>query len=160
MSGHPTGLFLELKCLLRGPGARVFEALIEPDALAMWWGPAGFTTPEIAIDPTIGGAYRLGMQPPEGDMFLLTGRFLEIEPPSRLVYTFRWEEPDPDDQDTTVELSLREAGDATELALRQGEFATEARLELHRQGWTDGLEKLRDVIDSGAWAGAAGRPCS
>jgi uncharacterized protein YndB with AHSA1/START domain len=98
------------------------------------------------------------MQPPEGALFHLTGQFIEIEPPARLAYTFRWEEPDPDDQDTIVELSLHEAGDTTELTLRQGEFATEARFELHRQGWTDGLAKLRRLIDSGSWTGAAERP--
>jgi uncharacterized protein YndB with AHSA1/START domain len=160
MRGRPTGLFLELRCVLEDPSARVFEALTDPAALAVWWGPAGFTTPEIALDLTVGGAYRFGMQPPEGDLFHLVGEFLEIEPPSRLVYTFRWEEPDPDDQDTIVELSLHEAGDTTELSLRQGEFATEARFELHRQGWTDGLERLRELIDSGSWTGGAKRPAS
>jgi len=90
------------------------------------------------------------MQPPDGDLFHLSGEFLEIDPPSRLVYTFRWEEPDPDDRETVVALSLQPVGDATKVWLSQGEFATEARLALHRSGWTDSFEKLRELIDSDA----------
>jgi uncharacterized protein YndB with AHSA1/START domain len=92
------------------------------------------------------------MQPPDGDLFHLSGEFLEIDPPSRLVYTFRWEEPDPHDRTTVVTLSLNTVRNAyaTELSLTQGEFATDARLALHRSGWTDSLEKLRELLESGA----------
>jgi hypothetical protein len=34
--------------------------------------------------------------------------------------------------------------------LSQGDFATEARLELHRSGWADSFDKLRELIESGA----------
>ena len=47
------------------------------------------------LDLSVGGGYRFTMQPPDGDPFRLSGEFHEIAPPSRLVYTFRWEEPDP-----------------------------------------------------------------
>jgi uncharacterized protein YndB with AHSA1/START domain len=56
-------------------------------------------------------------------MFRLVGEFLEIDPPRRLAYTFRWEEPDPDDQETVVTLSLDALGDARRVS--QGEFASE-----------------------------------
>jgi uncharacterized protein YndB with AHSA1/START domain len=98
----------------------------------------------------VGGGYRFTMQPPSGDPFHLSGEFLEIEPPGRLVYTFRYEEPDPDDRETVVALSLDDVADATEVSLSQGEFATEARLALHRSGWTDSWEKLRELIEPGA----------
>jgi uncharacterized protein YndB with AHSA1/START domain len=90
------------------------------------------------------------MQPPEGEAFHLAGEFLEIDAPSRLVYSFRWEEPDADDRTTTVTLSLRDLGEATEVSLTQGEFATDARLELHRNGWTDSFDKLGRLLQSGS----------
>ncbi|MGI8676744.1 MAG: SRPBCC domain-containing protein [Nocardioidaceae bacterium] len=51
--------------------------------------------------------------------------------------------------ESVVRLSLDAVGDGTEVSLSQGEFATEARLALHRRGWTEGLERLRERIDSG-----------
>ncbi len=150
MDPRPSDLVLELECLLQAPPSHVFSVLTEPDELAKWWGPVGFTTPEIEVDLNTGGRYRFAMQPPEGDLFHLAGEFLEIDPPKRLVYTFRWEEPDPDDRETVVRLSLEAVEDGTRLTLWQGTFATQARVDLHRDGWTDSFEKLRDLIESGA----------
>jgi uncharacterized protein YndB with AHSA1/START domain len=128
------------------PAERVFELLTEPTELARWWGPHGFTTPEVQIDLRVGGGYRFTMQPPEGQAFHLSGEFLAIEQPTGLRFTFRWDEPVADDRDTLVELSLDSRGARTMLTLTQREFATEERLELHRSGWTDSLEKLSAVL--------------
>ncbi len=128
--------------------ARVFAAFITQDELAEWWGPKGFTSPSIDLDPRVGGGYRIAMQPPEGDVFHLSGEFLEVEPPDRLSYTFRWEEPTPDDRQTVVTLTLREVDGSTNVVLDQGVFATEERLALHTQGWTDSLERLYELVAS------------
>ena len=133
---------LRLRRLLPAPRERVFAALTRPEDLARWWGPRQFTTPEIELDLRAGGRYRFTMQPPEGDRFHLSGEFLEIDPPWRLVYTFAWEEPAPDDRETVVDLSLASTGTGTRLALSQGPFLTEERLALHRDGWSDSFEKL------------------
>ena len=87
------------------------------------------------------------MQPPEGQLFHLRGAFLEVDRPRRLSYTFEWEEPDRDDQETVVRLAFRGSGDVTELVLEQGPFATEARLDLHRAGWTDAFVRLDRHLD-------------
>ncbi len=148
MNAPAGNLVVQLKCVLGVPRELIFRMLTDPAELARWWGPHGFTTPEVDVDLRVGGVYRFGMQPPDGDLFHLTGEFLEIDPPSQLVYTFRWEEPDPDDQMTVVRLSLDDVGETTVLSLSQGEFATEARVSLHRSGWTDSLEKLRALTGS------------
>jgi uncharacterized protein YndB with AHSA1/START domain len=143
-------MVLVVKCVLRAPRERIFRTLTESAELAKWWGPQGFTTPEIDLDFRVGGHYRFGMRPPDGDLFHLSGEYLEIHPLSRLVYTFRWEEPDPDDRGTVVTLCHGDVRDATEVSLSQGEFATQARIELHRSGWTVSFDKLRELIESGA----------
>ena len=144
------GLVLRLRSVLAATRARIFQALTTPADLAAWWGPEGFGTTEMDLDLRVGGRYRFTMRPPEGEAFHLAGEFLEIDAPSRLVYSFRWEEPDPDDRTTTVTLSLRALGEATEVSLTQGEFATDARLELHRNGWTDSFDKLGRLLQSGS----------
>jgi uncharacterized protein YndB with AHSA1/START domain len=150
MSTPAGGLVLELQIVVDSPQERIFSALTEPAELARWWGPHGYSMPEIDLDLRVGGGYRFTLQPPGGDRFHLAGEFLEIDPPRRLVYTFRYEEPDPDDRQTVVTLSLEKVRHATEVSLSQGEFATEARRELHRGGWTDSLEKLCEITESSA----------
>jgi uncharacterized protein YndB with AHSA1/START domain len=135
------------RALPAGP-ERVFAAMTEPRSVVRWWGPAGFTMPAIELDLRVGGRYRFSMQPPAGDLFHLAGEFLEVEPPNRLVYSFRWEEPDPDDRETVVRLSLDAAGEGTDVSLWQGRFATQARHDLHRDGWTDSLERLGRLLEN------------
>ena len=144
-SGGPT---LRLDRVLPAPRPRVFRACIEPAELARWWGPQGCTTPEIDLDLRVAGRYRFGMQPPDGELFHLSGEFLAIEPLGRLEYTFRWEEPDPDDRETVVVMSLNDRGDSTEVVVVQSGFATEARRALHVDGWTDCLDRLQELMSS------------
>lgn len=120
----------------------MFAACVEPEQLAEWWGPAGFTTTSVDLDVREGGRYRMTMQPPDGEAFHLSGAYSVVEPPQSLVYTFEWEEPDPDDQETVVKLSFLDDREGTRLVLDQGPFATEARYALHEAGWTETLDRL------------------
>jgi uncharacterized protein YndB with AHSA1/START domain len=146
VTAQPSGMTLHMNRVLRAPRPRVFRALTQPGELAEWWGPSGFTAPSVEVDLRVGGSYRIAMQPPEGDLFYLSGEFREVDPPARLAYTFRWEDPDPDDVETVVTLSLRDRGESTELAFTQGAFATEERRALHDEGWTDGFGRLEELI--------------
>jgi uncharacterized protein YndB with AHSA1/START domain len=149
MNEQPGGLRLSLSCVIDAPRERIFGMLTEPAEVAKWWGPRGFTMPRTELDLRVGGRYRFWMQPPDGDLFHVSGEYLEISRPSRLVYTFRWDEPTPDDRETVVTLLLRvpAALGGTEVSLSQESFTTEERLELHRGGWTDSLARLREVIE-------------
>jgi uncharacterized protein YndB with AHSA1/START domain len=148
MTAQPSDLALHMQRVLPAPRALVFKACTDPDQLAKWWGPSGFTAPGVEIDLRVGGGYRIAMQPPDGDLFYLSGEFREVDPPARLAYTFRWEDPDPDDRETVVTLSLRDLGESTELDLTQGVFATDGRRALHDQGWTDSLDRLHGLMSS------------
>jgi uncharacterized protein YndB with AHSA1/START domain len=139
-------LTLELKRDLPATRSAVFKAFSDPTELAKWWGPQGFTTRSMEFDPRVGGTYRIEMQPPEGDSFYLTGEFREVDPPDRLAFTFVYEDPDPDDVETVVALSFRDLGESTEVAFTQARFKTEARRELHREGWTDSFDRLEQLI--------------
>jgi uncharacterized protein YndB with AHSA1/START domain len=146
MASRPDGLTLELTRVLAAAPPVVFGAFTDPRELAKWWGPEGFTTPSLDFQPRVGESYRIEMQPPDGDSFHLAGEFREVDPPTRLAYTFTWEDPDPDDVETLVTLSFRDLGESTEVALAQGPFRTQARLTLHRNGWSDSFDKLERLI--------------
>jgi uncharacterized protein YndB with AHSA1/START domain len=139
-------LFLELKRVLPASPSVVFEAISDPSKLAQWWGPQGFTNPSVEFRPRVAERYRIEMQPPDAPPFHVSGVFREVDPPLRLAFTFAWEEPHPDDVETRVELSFRDLGNGTEVIVTQGAFQTDARRELHRNGWTDSLDKLARLL--------------
>jgi uncharacterized protein YndB with AHSA1/START domain len=141
-------LTLEIKRLLSAAPSVAFAAFSEPNELAKWWGPQGFTIPSMEFDPRVGTTYRIEMQPPEGDSFNLIGEFRDVDPPARLAFTFVWEDPDPEDVETLVGLSFRDLGGSTEVALTQGPFKTDARRSLHRDGWTDSFDKLEHLMSA------------
>ena len=142
---------LHLKRVLPAPRELVFRMHAEPDLLARWWGPKGFTAPSVELDVREGGRYRIAMQPPEGDRFFFSGEFREVDPGTRLVYTFRWEPPDPDDRETIVVVSLRDRGGSTALTVDQEPFANDARRALHEQGWNESLDRLEELIGNHDW---------
>ena len=145
-AAQPTGLMLELTRVLPAPPSVVFGVVSGASELAKWWGPKGFTTPDLDFDPRVGESFRIEMQPPEGDRFHLTGEFREVDPPARLAFTFMWEPPDPEDVETLVVLAFRDLGDSTEVSFTQGPFKTEERLALHRDGWSDSFDKLERLL--------------
>lgn len=145
---EPPRLTMSAERLFGAPRARVFDALTTPERLRQWWGPQGFTAPSVEVDLRVGGRYRIAMRPPEGDVFHVTGAFLDVAPPGRLAYTFRWEEPHPDDRETVVTISLDRRAATTLLSVRQGPFATEARRDLHQEGWRESLERLGELLSA------------
>ena len=111
---EPADLTLELTRVLPAPPEAVFAAFSEPEELAQWWGPEGFTIPSVDFRPRVGASYRIEMRPPEDESFYLKGAFRAVDPPTHLAYSFVWEPPDPDDVETIVDLRFREAGESTD----------------------------------------------
>ena len=145
MSVAPNDLTLHLERILPAPRRLIFRMLTVPSLVARWWGPRGFTA-SVALDLRVGGEYRIAMQPPEGNAFFLVGEFRRVDAPNELSYTFRYEDPDPDDQETIVTLRLEEHDECTELTLDHGPFVTAPRRVLHTQGWTETLDRLGELV--------------
>jgi uncharacterized protein YndB with AHSA1/START domain len=139
---QPTGSQLHLEKVLVVPQEQVFAAFVDAEQLRRWWGPTGFTVQGLQFDAVEGTDYRIAMQPPDGDVFHIRGTFRAVEPPHRLTYTFNYEEPDPDDQETLVTLTFESTDGGTRVTLDQGPFRTAARLGLHRDGWRETLERF------------------
>lgn len=137
---------LQLEKIVAASRERVFAAFIDAEQLRRWWGPAGFTVQRLQFDAVEGADYRIAMQPPDGAVFHIRGSFRAVEAPRRLIFTFIYEEPDPDDQETLVTLTFEPTDLGTRVILDQGPFKTPARLELHRDGWTDTLERFAQSL--------------
>jgi uncharacterized protein YndB with AHSA1/START domain len=120
----------------------VFRAWTDPAELASWWGPGEFTCPEANVDLRPGGNYRLVMRPPEGDAMVLIGTYREVQPPERLVYTWKWESGWPDPTELVVKVEFRDLGEKTEVVLKQEGMTSEDGVGMQRWGWDGGLDKL------------------
>lgn len=69
------------------PRERVWRAWTDPNELAAWWGPHGYTNPAVEADFRPGGRLRIVMRSPDGVDFPAVGEILAVDPPSRLVFT-------------------------------------------------------------------------
>ena len=132
---------LQVSHTFAAPREKVFQAWTEPEALKKWWGPVGGSTPVVEVDLRVGGRYRFGMQFPDEEIFYVNGIYLEVQPPEKLVFTWRWEKPDMDFGDSQVTIEFHQQDNATQVTLRHEGFPTPEICQKHRQGWSDFLEK-------------------
>jgi uncharacterized protein YndB with AHSA1/START domain len=139
---------VEITRVIEAPRDDVFQAWTDPAELRRWWGPGEFTCPEADVDLRPGGSYRLVMQPSAGDAFVLGGTYREVQPPERLVYTWRWETgPAADGSESLVTVEFRALGDErTELVLTHSDFPASHGASPYQMGWEGGLEKLEALL--------------
>jgi len=134
------------------PRELVFKAWTEPERLARWWGPRGFTAPVCEVDARPGGAIRIHMRGPDGAVYPMTGVFHEIAEPERLVYTsvaLEDEEGGPQLEVLTT-VTFAEQNGATTLTLRavvvKSTPAAAAALDGIEEGWNQSLDRLAATI--------------
>ena len=149
MSLDQTGTMLQISRVFAAPRKKVFAAWTTPEALKQWWGPKGATTSVIEMDLQEGGAYRFGMQFPGQAIFYVRGIYKEVSPPERIVFTWRWEQPEMDfgESQVTIEFRVREAG--TEVTLRHEGFPNGEIRRSHNEGWSDFFDKYADLLQKG-----------
>lgn len=118
------------------PAERVYAYFTDPGLLVRWFCPNPDlpTTAELDVRP--GGGWRVEM----GD-WVVGGSYVEVEPPSRLVFTFDWE--DDDEAATTVTVQITPEGDATRLVLEHEEYANDSA---HEEGWLLTLARLDRLL--------------
>lgn len=119
---------------------QVFAALVEPARLTRWWAE------EATTEPRSGGEYHLAWPAIGRD---LRGRYLEFQPPSRLVMTWKWDQ-EPDRPERKVAFAVDERGSGCLLTVEhgtygEGEAEAEDR-ESHLDGWMHFLGRLRTVM--------------
>jgi uncharacterized protein YndB with AHSA1/START domain len=119
--------------ILPAPPDRVWAALTRAEALAAWFWPASFGT-HIEMDKD---GYRIEAKHP---VMAVSGRYVEVDPPRRLVFTWRW---DGDDDESLVTMELEPVGEHTQLRL-----VHEPHTNAHEQGWNDCLDRLPGFLTS------------
>ena len=148
-----TALQLRLERVIRAPRERVFEAWTRAEDLARWSAPAGMTIEGGTLDLRVGGEWGVVMLEPDGTRHEAFGRYLEVTPPSRLVYTHAWHSADgpgsSPETTLTVEL-IAESATTTRVVLTQVGFAAKASRDGHAEGWSSTLDRLEEMFARGA----------
>lgn len=75
--------------LIDAPRERVFQAFIDPEQLARWWGPKDFSNTFQTFDPRPGGAWRFVMHGPDGKDYANESVFVAVDSPSQIVFDHR-----------------------------------------------------------------------
>lgn len=133
--------------VLDAPRALVFKTWTQPEHIARWWGPQGYTTIRCDMDVRVGGAYRCGMRSPAGTEHWKRGVYHEIVAPERIVFTFAWEDADGNlGPELLTTVTFAEEGTRTRLTLRQTGFATVDGRDDHVGGWTSCLERFAEYL--------------
>jgi len=128
------------------PRELVFNAWLEPEQLAQWWGPEPLHTPldSIEIDPRPGGVFRTTMFSRDGAQeFPLAMRFREIVAPERLVYAW---EPQRGLGAGELTVTFAERDGRTEMTTYYVGEATEAIMRMSQEGWGTQLDKLHALV--------------
>src|SRR6187455_3503277 len=97
-----------------GPARIVFEAWTKPELFRQWWAPKsmGMVLRSCEMDVRVGGKYRLEFEP---DAMAFFGRYVEVTPPSRLV----WTNDEGGDGGPVTTVTFEERGGKTLLVLRE-----------------------------------------
>ena len=136
---------LVVRKTIRASAERLFEAWTKPEQLKMWWGPRNVACTGAELDLRVGGKYRIGNQFPDGKIVWIVGEFERIEPPNKLVYSWRIESEAQDAERITVEFAA--LGDATEVIVTHERIANATARDQHRQGWNGCLEGLTEYVE-------------
>lgn len=124
------------------PPDTLFRAFTDPEALRQWWGPRDFRIATIEFPAEVGAVYRVTLTAPDGSTWAHEGRFLEVDPPRRLVYTWQWTDGPLARVETLVELTFADASGGTLVTVSHSRFVSDVECELHVDGWDDTFARL------------------
>lgn len=121
------------------PIDEVFALFVDPELFVLWMADAA------TLDPVPGGTVR--WTHPNGDT--VAGRYVEVDPPRRVVFTYGWERADvqipPGSTTVEVDLTPRPDGGTTVRLVHRG--LDDDAADAHRGGWAHYLDRLRRTAE-------------
>jgi uncharacterized protein YndB with AHSA1/START domain len=147
-----TSYELTISRVFDAPRELVYQAFVDPDQLAQWFGPVGFVVPRdtVAVDARVGGYQRFVMVSADDDSVRspVDATFTEVVENELIVGEQRAEGIPGVDGVATMTLRLEfhdEPGGKTRLELRQGPFTEQLR-DNSQDGWMSSFTKLDDLL--------------
>jgi uncharacterized protein YndB with AHSA1/START domain len=136
---------LRIERIFHAPADTVFDAWTSEEVLRRWWHTErGWETAEAEVDLRVGGVVPVVMRDPDTEIeYGGGGRYTEIEPPSRLAFTWIW---DGDTKRTLIELDFTETDGVTTVNFTHSGLWDEEAVRSHEDGWLKLFDNLERIL--------------
>lgn len=133
--------------VLRAPPERVYRAFLDPEAMAKWLPPHGFTCKVLHMDARVGGSFKMAFTNfGNGGGNSFGGEYLALVPAEKIVYTDRFDDPNlPGVMTTTITFKPVLCG--TELLAVQEGIPAVIPVEMCYLGWQESLSQLAALVE-------------
>jgi uncharacterized protein YndB with AHSA1/START domain len=138
---------VRLHRVLRANPERVYRAFLEPDAIAKWLPPYGFTCQVHHLEARIGGTHKMSFRNfTTGNSHSFGGEYLELVPFEKIRYSDRFDDPNlPGQMQATI--ALRPVSCGTDLAILQEGLPEAIPVEMCYLGWQESLAQLAQLVE-------------
>ena len=138
---------VRLHRVLRTKPEKIYRAFIEPNALAKWLPPYGFTCTVQHMEARVGGTFKMSFHNfSSGNGHSFGGEYLELVPGKLIRYTDKFDDPNlPGVLEVTV--SLRPVSCGTEVSITQSGIPDAIPLEMCYLGWQESLAQLATLVE-------------
>jgi uncharacterized protein YndB with AHSA1/START domain len=123
---------------------RVFKAWTDANQLGQWFAPTDDYTTQASVDLRVDHEYRIAITHKGGNVHTILGTYRLIDPPRKLVYTWRWENGPA--ADTLVTVDFTPDGDATKVTITHEQFLDAEARDKHNEGWNGCLNRLQRTL--------------
>ena len=138
---------VKLHRVLKSTPDRVYRAFLDPDAMAKWLPPNGFTGKVHSIDARVGGTYKMSFKNfTTGESHSFGGKYLELVPNERIRHTDRFDDNNlPGEMITTI--TIKQVSVGVELNVVQEGIPEAIPAEACYLGWQDSLTLLTQLVE-------------
>jgi uncharacterized protein YndB with AHSA1/START domain len=124
----------------------LFDAWLDPDAIAQWMRPNGIESTTAVVDARVGGGYEIMMGHGSGPL-LHKGVYQEIDRPRRLVFT--WSARGPLEATSLVTVEFNRRGRLTEIVVTHEQLPGDDQIPAVNAGWSQAIERLVELFQEG-----------
>ncbi len=139
---------IRLHRVLRATPERVYRAFLDPDAMAKWLPPNGFTGKVHQIDAKVGGTYKMSFTNfTSGNSHSFGGKYVELVPNERIRYTDHFDDPNLKGE-MQATITLKKVSVGTELQIVQEGVPDMIPAEACYLGWQESLTLLAKLVEA------------
>lgn len=139
---------VRLHRVFRAPAERVYKAFLDPDAMAKWLPPNGFTGKVHHMEAKVGGTYKMSFTNfTTGQSHSFGGKYVELVPNERIRYTDSFDDPNlPGEMNATI--TFRKVSVGTEMSVVQEGIPEVIPAEACYLGWQESLVLLAKLVEA------------